>query len=335
MSGISRPRPPQAPGPSHLPIDSIKVGQRHRRDPGDIPALAANIREIGLLHPLPVKPNGELIAGARRLAACKHLGWTEVPVHVVDLDVTVKGEYAENEYRKSFLPSENVAIKRELEQLEKAAAKERQREGGRAGGKASGKLPTGSKGRAADMAAKRTGMARRTLEKAEAVVAAAEAEPDKYGPLVEQMDRTGKVDGAHRRLLEARGEMEARGDVSKLETRTDTQGRNQPSRKPSSRGRRAAVPDDAELIAALSAAPHWSDAAWTQVLDQLPFERFMRVKPPSYGPKLARLKPQYSDPQARRLELVAAQTDNSAPPPIDDDELDIPDYLDRTKRPHA
>src|SRR5262249_54983802 len=67
-----------------------------------------------------------------------------------------------------------------------------QREGGRAGGKASGNLPQASKGRAADKAAKATGMARRTLEKAEAIVDAAEAEPERDGKLKDDMDRTGR-----------------------------------------------------------------------------------------------------------------------------------------------
>ena len=105
--------PPQGPLTSStvvLPIDSIHVGKRHRLDLGDIDGLAGNIRDIGLLHPLPVKPNGELIAGARRFAACKRLGWTEIPVNVVDLDAVVKGEFAENDYRKPFTLSEAVAI---------------------------------------------------------------------------------------------------------------------------------------------------------------------------------------------------------------------------------
>lgn len=56
----------------------------------------------------------------------------------------------------------------------KAAAKERQREGGRA--KAGGKLPQADAGKARDKAAELTGYAARTIDKAEAIVAAAEAE---------------------------------------------------------------------------------------------------------------------------------------------------------------
>jgi hypothetical protein len=44
------------------------------------------------------------------------------------------------------------------------------------------------------------GVGRTTIERAEAVVEAAEEEPEEYGHLVEQMDRSGKVAGAYRRL---------------------------------------------------------------------------------------------------------------------------------------
>jgi N6-adenosine-specific RNA methylase IME4 len=44
------------------------------------------------------------------------------------------------------------------------------------------------------------GVGRTTIERAEAVVEAAEEEPEEYGHLVEQMDRTGKVAGVYRRL---------------------------------------------------------------------------------------------------------------------------------------
>src|SRR5262249_40158356 len=145
-------------------------------------------------------PDGQLIAGARRLRAAESLGWTEIPVTVIDLDSVVRGEFAENVHRKDFTLSEAVAIKRALEPLEKAAAKERQREGGRRGGQGSGKLPEASKGNAADKAARATGMARRTLEKAEAIVDAAEAEPEKFGKLLADMDRTGRANGVYRRL---------------------------------------------------------------------------------------------------------------------------------------
>ena len=180
-------------------LDEIVVGERHRRDMGDIAGLAASMADprVGLLHPVVIRPDGTLIAGERRVRAAKLLGWKEIAVTVVDLEAVVRGAFAENACRKDFTLSEAVAIKRALEPLEKAAAKERQ---GTRTDKHPGKLPTSSKGRAADKAAKATGMARRTLEKAEAVVAAAEAEPEKYGKLLADMDRTGRVNGVYRRL---------------------------------------------------------------------------------------------------------------------------------------
>ena len=104
-------------------IDSIVIGGRHRRDMGDIASLAASIAQLGLLHPVVVNQKGELIAGERRLAACRSLGWTDVPVTVVDLVEIVRGELAENADRKDFLPSEIEAIRRALLPKEKEAAR--------------------------------------------------------------------------------------------------------------------------------------------------------------------------------------------------------------------
>ena len=80
---------------------------------------------VGLLHPVVIPPDGTLIAGERRLQACKALGRTRCSGHVVDLDEIVRGEFAENSHRKDFTLSEAVAIKRALEPIERAAAKER------------------------------------------------------------------------------------------------------------------------------------------------------------------------------------------------------------------
>jgi ParB family chromosome partitioning protein len=62
-----------------VPIEKITIGHRHRRDMGDMDALAANIREMGLLQPIGVDELFNLIYGARRLAACESLGWKHVP----------------------------------------------------------------------------------------------------------------------------------------------------------------------------------------------------------------------------------------------------------------
>lgn len=107
-------------------IEQIHIGQRFRRDMGDIGVLASSIQEIGLLEPIVISENYQLIAGYRRLEACRSLGWTEVPVNIVSLADVVRGEWAENAERKDFTVSELIAIKRALEPLEKEQAKDRQ-----------------------------------------------------------------------------------------------------------------------------------------------------------------------------------------------------------------
>ena len=64
----------------------FKIGDRHRKDPGDISALAGSIQEVGLLHPVGVTRIGDLIFGWRRLEAYKQLGRKTIPVRILDLD---------------------------------------------------------------------------------------------------------------------------------------------------------------------------------------------------------------------------------------------------------
>jgi hypothetical protein len=186
-----------------LPIVDIVVGDRHRQEFGDIDSLAESIRDLGLLHPIVVTREKRLVAGARRLAAVKKLGRVVVPVRVVggldDALLALRAERDENVCRKDFTPSEAVAIGAALEGLERAEAKERQSAGGRAGGKGSGKLPEPSKGQTRDKVAEAVGMSGRTYEKAKEVVQAAEADPE-LRPVVEEMDRTCKIEPALRQV---------------------------------------------------------------------------------------------------------------------------------------
>ena len=55
-------------------------------------------------------------------------------------------------------------------------------------------------GRALDKVAGVVGKHRTTIAKAEAIVDAAEAEPEKFGKLLDDMDRTGRVNGPYKRL---------------------------------------------------------------------------------------------------------------------------------------
>jgi hypothetical protein len=183
-----------------LPIRKIRVRNRYRKSLGDIDPLAASIKELGLLHPIVVRPDGRLIAGERRLAACKRLGWKTVPVTYVDLKEVVRGEFAENAFRKDFLPSEIEAIRRALEPDEKQAAKERQRQHGRTapGRKHSGQVSRSERTR--DRIGAFAGISGRSLAKIQAIVEAADRNPKRFAPLVAEMDRNGRVDAVYRKL---------------------------------------------------------------------------------------------------------------------------------------
>jgi ParB-like chromosome segregation protein Spo0J len=94
-----------------MTIGDIQIGQRHRKDYGDLDGLAASIKEVGLLQPIGVTPENVLVFGERRLRACRDiLGWATIPAQVVDLRSILDGEAAENGSRKDYTPSEKVAL---------------------------------------------------------------------------------------------------------------------------------------------------------------------------------------------------------------------------------
>ncbi len=63
-----------------LSITEVVIGTRLREDMGDIAGLAKSIDEFGLLHPIVIDADNNLIAGERRLRAMESLGWKEVEV---------------------------------------------------------------------------------------------------------------------------------------------------------------------------------------------------------------------------------------------------------------
>jgi|GEM_PF-3045504 len=106
---------PERPARATLAIADIRVGDRHRRELGDIAALAESLKSVGLLHPPVVTDDRLLVCGFRRLEAAKRLGWARIEVRVVRPDDLLAAERDENEVRKDFTPSERVAIAREIE----------------------------------------------------------------------------------------------------------------------------------------------------------------------------------------------------------------------------
>ena len=189
-----------------LPILTIKVGVRFRKDLGDIDALAKSIGEIGLLHPIVVNENNELIAGVRRLEACKKLGWTDIPVHIVNLAEIRKGQIDENVVRKDFVASEIAAIYEALAPEEKAEAEERQKQtrfvnGKKLSGLRKFRTP---KGRVTKNIGRYLGRSDRTVEKIVAIAEVAKKQPEKFGKLMGKVDKQQtSVDYAYKMVKQA------------------------------------------------------------------------------------------------------------------------------------
>jgi len=90
---VSQPTAPHtqrtgSPGATTLPIETLDPNPyqpRHNIIAEDVLSLAKSIEQSGLLQPIAVRPAGaryQIIAGERRWAAAKSIGWTHVPVVV-------------------------------------------------------------------------------------------------------------------------------------------------------------------------------------------------------------------------------------------------------------
>lgn len=111
-------------------IDSIVVGERHRRHPGDLTKLTESLTRVGLLQPVTITPDGYLICGYRRLAAAKELGWQTLRVWVrsgISDELTrLLAERDENITHQPLTPDEAAKLYQELLELVKEDARRRQ-----------------------------------------------------------------------------------------------------------------------------------------------------------------------------------------------------------------
>lgn len=184
-----------------FPVEAILVGDRVREELEDekhpLSELENSIRKSGLIHPLGIGPDNRLITGRRRLYVIKEvLGWNTVPVCVIQtLDdhlTLLRMERDENTCRKPLTPSEKAKMASliEREEAERAAKRRGKRN-----------LDKKEKGQTRDKIASAVGTSGKTLDKIKKVVKAAEDDP-RLSPIKEEMDKTGKVDGAYKKVLE-------------------------------------------------------------------------------------------------------------------------------------
>lgn len=101
---------------AQVPLDRLKVDPANpREDVGDVAELAASMREVGLLQPVVARrtAGGQLyvVAGHRRLAAARTLGWKSVPVVIrrdMRPDEVLAAMLIENGQRKDLDPIEEA-----------------------------------------------------------------------------------------------------------------------------------------------------------------------------------------------------------------------------------
>ncbi|MEK3776677.1 ParB N-terminal domain-containing protein [Paenibacillus sp. FSL K6-4396] len=181
-----------------IKIDQIKVSDRIRKDFGGIEELANDIEQNGLINPIVVTPDYQLIAGERRLRAHQYLGRKEVVVRVMeisDFEHQLRLEISENEHRKEFTFSERVEWAKRLEEVARIKAKERM-----AGGKEN--IPEQPAGQVRDIVADQAGFGSgRTYDKAKFIMENATPE------IIQQLD--AGIISTHKAYVETKERLEA------------------------------------------------------------------------------------------------------------------------------
>ncbi len=102
-------------------IDEIQLTKRVRQDLGDLSDLMDSIRLHGLINPVVITHEKELIAGERRYQAVKRLGWTSIPVIIKENtseSSRLRLEIEENLHRKNLSDEELEQAYARLEKMQ-------------------------------------------------------------------------------------------------------------------------------------------------------------------------------------------------------------------------
>jgi ParB/RepB/Spo0J family partition protein len=101
-------------------LEDIKVGERFREDYGDIETLVESLKDKGLIQPITVDDELNLLAGGRRLHAAAEAGFKTIST----ISVSVEGELdsreielIENTQRKDFSWVERAALEKRIYDL--------------------------------------------------------------------------------------------------------------------------------------------------------------------------------------------------------------------------
>lgn len=182
-----------------IPISQIKSDGHYRGSESELSTLMDSMRSLEQLQEIVVNSRYELIAGRRRLAAAKKLGWKSLRAFVnPSFDDAIKALRAERDEncpgcRVPLTRQEQLELARRLEELENPeAAKRKAASQAKKGEGKVGQRTNGEKGQTRDKIGEAVGMSGRTLEKAQAIIDAGQQEPDRYLDLAELVSQDGQ-----------------------------------------------------------------------------------------------------------------------------------------------
>ena len=92
-----------------LPLNSIKIKKRVRKDLGEIIPLMNSLKKYGLFSPILIDSDYELIAGHRRLEAARRLGWNSIEARILEKNSRIEKleiELEENIQRRNLSADE-------------------------------------------------------------------------------------------------------------------------------------------------------------------------------------------------------------------------------------
>ena len=106
-------------------LSEITLGERARKEYGDVDGLGESMKRLGQIQPIVIDEDNTIRAGGRRYTAAILVGWEEIDcVYMKDLNPLERKEVEleENIARKSFDWQEEVALKKEINELKKEIA---------------------------------------------------------------------------------------------------------------------------------------------------------------------------------------------------------------------
>lgn len=175
-----------------IDVSQVVVGERARKDLGDLTELKESMATLGQLQPIGLAPGNDLLFGGRRLAAAKALGWTEIlavrPLTREDAATLLEAERDENTCRKPMTVGELVALGRRIMAVGAEERKAAKLEGNRRGAEATNSGLPSAEGKPTKeeyrqrsgtyIAARGVGISEATYARANALVSAAEDPED-------------------------------------------------------------------------------------------------------------------------------------------------------------